>query len=378
MHEIWQAEQIFDGQTLHSGAALVTKDSRFVDLCDAGATIDGAVVHDLGPGVLCPGFLDLQVNGGGGVLLGQGDPFEAICTICATHGRLGSLGVMPTLITSDAPTMHAVLAAARRAVAEGVPGFQGLHLEGPFLDPARKGAHDADLIRPMTEGDLLALVAVAQDLPALMVTVAPKNASHDQIGALAAAGVVVSLGHTDATDAQARAAISAGATCVTHLYNAMSPLHHRAPGLVGAALDTPVWSGIIPDGIHVAATAFRIAVQAKPGKIFAVSDAMAVAGTDIATFTLNGRQIRRQDGQLTLSDGTLAGADITLPQAVRWMVERAGIALEQALAMVTSIPAQVIDRPEMGRFVPGAPADLVHLDNAFEVQGVWRSGVPVL
>ena len=376
MQEIWRAERIFDGQTLHSGRSLVTEGGRVVGLADA--PVAGAVVHDLGRGILCPGFLDLQVNGGGGVLLGQGDPFAEICTICATHGRMGSLGVMPTLITSDTTVMHAVLAAARQAAAEAVPGFLGLHLEGPFLDPACKGAHDADLIRPMTDGDLQALVAVARDLPAMMVTLAPANVSCDQIAALAAAGVVVSLGHSDATDTDACAAIEAGARCVTHLYNAMSPLRHRAPGMVGAALDQPVWAGIIPDGVHVEPTAFRVAMRAKPGQMFAVSDAMAVAGTDVAAFTLNGREIRRQNGRLTLSDGTLAGADISLPQALHWMVDKARVPLEQALAMVTRIPAQVIDRPAAGRLLPGSTADFVHLDDGFAVQGVWRSGVPVL
>ncbi|WP_323036480.1 N-acetylglucosamine-6-phosphate deacetylase [Pararhodobacter sp.] len=377
MRRMWRAAQIFDGQTLHRNRALLTDGGVVVDLIDAALVPTDCAENDLGEGILCPGFVDLQVNGGGGALLGLGDPYESIVALCAAHGRLGTLALLPTLITSDTATFHAVLDAGRRALRDQVPGFAGLHLEGPFLDPRRKGAHDPALIRRMTDRDLAALIEAARDLPAVMVTLAPENASLDQIAALAAAGIVVSLGHTDTDEATARKAIAAGATCATHLYNAMSPLSHRAPGLVGTALDAPIWAGIIPDGVHVSPTAFRVAMRAKPGRVFAVSDAMSVAGTDTTEFTLNGRTILRRDGRLTLADGTLAGADISLPQALKWMVETVGVPLAEALAMMTAIPGQILEQPLRGTLAPGAPADLVHLGEGFSVQGVWRGAEPV-
>jgi len=381
MRRLWRAERIFDGTTIHHGRALLTEGGHVLGLSDdtpdetPDETIDEQIT--LGPGILAPGFLDLQVNGGGGALLGQGDPDAALATICATHGRLGSTGVMPTLITSSEAVMLDVVEAARRATVDALPGFLGLHLEGPFLDPARKGAHDAALIRPMQDRDLAMLIEAARDLTALMVTLAPENASRDQIAALAAAGVVVSLGHSNAPEAVARDAIAAGATCATHLYNAMSPLGHREPGLVGAVLDGEIWAGIIPDGIHVAPGPFRLALRAKPGRMFAVSDAMAVAGTDRPEFMLNGRRIERRNGRLTLSDGTLAGADISLPHALRWMVQIAGIGLAEALAMMTSVPAQALELERYGTLNAGASADLVLINDDFTLGGVWRAGEPI-
>lgn len=381
MHRLWQGADLFDGETLRRDVWVLVEDGTVSALLPAGAAVpEGADRVVLEGGVLCPGFLDLQVNGGGGHLLGAGDPDAALAAICAAHGRLGTTGLLPTLITETEAVTGAVLAAGVRAARTGLPGFLGLHLEGPHLDPRRKGAHDADRIRPMTDADVAMLTAAAAALPALLVTLAPEAATLGQIAALAAAGVVVSLGHSDTDAAGARAAFAAGASCVTHLYNAMSPLGHRAPGLVGAALDAaPVHVGIIPDGVHVLAEPFRVALACKrgPGLLFAVSDAMAVAGTTLDAFTLQGRRILRAEGRLTLADGTLAGADVSLPQAVRWMVRDAGVPPERALAMVTAAPAAVLGLRDRGRIAPGLRADLVHLGEDWGLRGVWRAGAPV-
>lgn len=374
---IWRGARVFDGTRLHCGLALLAEGGRIRALLPEDETPGGAETLTLPGGILAPGFLDLQVNGGGGVLLGQGAPDAELATICAAHGRLGTTALLPTLITADRATTAGVLDAGRRALEAGLPGFLGLHLEGPHLDPRRKGAHDPALIRPMEDADLALLIDTARDLPVLMVTLAPASVTRDQIAALAAAGITVSLGHADCTEAEAVAAFDAGATVVTHLYNAMSPLTHRAPGLVGAALDGGGFAGIIPDGVHVAPAALRIAARALEGRLFAVSDAMAVAGTDLTGFTLNGRTIRRGDGRLVLPDGTLAGADISLPQALGWMVRHAGLTPEAALAMVTRIPAEVLGLADRGRLAPGARADLVHLRDDFTLGGVWRDGVPL-
>ncbi len=370
MRQVWRGARVFDGESLRDGVAVVVEDGIV-----AGVVRDTGAGHDLGGGVLAPGFLDLQVNGGGGAMLGQGDPDAALATICAVHARLGTTGLLPTLITTDPATTSAVIAAAQRAARTGLPGFMGLHLEGPHLDPRRKGAHEAALIRPMTADDLAALIAAARALPALMVTLAPEAATPGQIAALAAAGAVVSLGHSDCSEETARIAFAAGARGVTHLFNAMSPLGHRAPGLVGAALDSGVFAGIIPDGVHVALAPFRLAAKAAEGRLYAVTDAMAVAGTDGSGFTLNGRAIRRETGRLTLADGTLAGADITLPQALRWMVEVADLSLAAALAMMTRIPARVLGLRDRGMIAPGRRADFVHLRPDLSLSATWRAGI---
>jgi N-acetylglucosamine-6-phosphate deacetylase len=229
----------------------------------------------------------------------------------------------------------------------------------------------------MEEADLAVLVAAAGRLPALMVTVAPEAVTVEQIATLAGAGALVSLGHSDTGLAAARAGFAAGARAVTHLFNAMSPLGHREPGLVGAALDAEgVACGLIADGVHVAPEAMRVALAAKRGVdgVFLVSDAMSVAGTDMEGFMLGGRRILRHDGRLTLEDGTLAGADIDMVGSVRVLVRDVGVPLEVALAMASRVPAALIGRADLGRLAPGLAADLVHLDEGLRLAGVWRAG----
>jgi N-acetylglucosamine-6-phosphate deacetylase len=373
---IFSGAAIFDGTVLHRGLSLVVAQGRVVDL--TAAPPPGQVV-DLSGGVLAPGMIDLQVNGGGGVIVDGNATPESLAALCATHSRLGATGILPTLITDTPTATAAVLAAGIEAARRETPGFLGLHLEGPHLDPARRGAHDANLIRPMIDDDMARLCEAARHLPSLMVTLAPRAVSLDQIATLSRAGVIVSLGHADCTHDQALAAHGAGARVVTHLFNAMSALGHREPGLVGAALAHPFDVGLIADGVHVHPQVIRLAVAAKQaGAVFLVSDAMAVAGTNLPGFRLGGREIRRAGGRLTLADGTLAGADLTLPQAVRVMVRNVGLPLERALAMATSIPAHVIRRSaDLGNLTPGRVADMVHLSGMGELQKVWRSGSPL-
>lgn len=374
---IFSGADIFDGTILHPGLSLVVTDGRVAALTATPPL--GQTVH-LAGGVLAPGMIDLQVNGGGGVMVDGSATPASLAALCATHARLGATGILPTLITDTPAATAAVLAAGVVAARAGTPGFLGLHLEGPHLDPARKGAHDAALIRPMGDDDLMRLCAAARDLPALMVTLAPAAVTPDQIATLTRAGVIVSLGHAECTFAQAQAAHRAGARVVTHLFNAMSALGHREPGLVGAALALPFDAGLIADGVHVHPQAIRLALAAKQGgAVFLVSDAMAVAGTDLPGFTLGGRRIRRmsegEGGRLTLADGTLAGADLTLPHAVSVMVRDVGLPLGRALAMATSVPAGVIGRGgDLGQLAPGRQADMVHLAADGRLQGVWRAG----
>jgi N-acetylglucosamine-6-phosphate deacetylase len=370
MSTIFTGAAVFDGTLLLEGAALVVEDGRVAGIVPAEAAPDGARVT-LGGGVLAPGFVDLQVNGGGGVLLNDRPDLDGIRAICAAHARLGTTALMPTLITDTPAVTRATIEAGVAAAAEQVPAFLGLHLEGPHLDVRRKGAHDPALIRPMTPDDLAVLVDAAQRLPALIVTVAPESVTTEQIARLSAAGAVVSLGHSDTAAAAAHAAFAAGARMVTHLFNAMSQLGNREPGLVGATLDAGVQAGLIADGIHVAPECMRIALAANPDGLFLVTDAMPVAGTELTEFELNGRRILRRDGRLTLADGTLAGADIDFPGAIRVLV-RIGVPLPQTLHMATAAPAAAIGA-SCGSLAPGMPADLVHLDDDLALRGVWRA-----
>lgn len=370
--------RIFDGEAWHEDKALlVGADGRVTGIVDAGAVPAGLARTPLDGGMLVPGFVDLQVNGGGGVLLNDHPDREGIATICAAHARFGTTALLATLIT-DTPEITVKTLEAGAAAAGRVPGFLGLHMEGPHLSVERKGAHDPKLIRPMGEADFARLAAAARTMPVLLTTVAPETVGADQIRRLTQAGVIVSLGHSNAPCAMARAAAEAGASMVTHLFNAMSPLGHRDPGMVGNALDCgSLHAGLIGDGIHVDPVAIGIALRAKrqPGHIFLVTDAMATIGTDLASFTLNGRTVYRRGGRLELADGTLAGADIDMIASVRFMHRAVGVPLEEALRMASLYPARAIGRhADLGHLRTGATASAVHLSDGLEILDVWIGG----
>ena len=293
-----------------------------------------------------PGFVDLQVNGGGGVLLNDAPTVEGIATICRAHSRFGTTALLPTLITDTPETSRRALAAGAEAAAARVPGFLGLHMEGPHLSAGTQGSarRRASSVRWRRATSRCCRDAVGA-MPVLMMTVAPETVGTDQIRRLREMGVRVSLGHSNASCSMARAAADAGASMVTHLFNAMSPLAHRDPGMVGNALDNgSLHAGLIADGIHVDPVAIGIALRAKrgPGHIFLVTDAMATIGTALQSFTLNGRTIYRRNGRLTLADGTLAGADIDMLSSVRFMHETVGLPLDEALRMASRYPAEAI------------------------------------
>jgi len=274
---------IFDGYTRHHNKALVVMDGVCGAILDPDDIAGGIAVTPLDGGLLAPGFIDLQVNGGGGCLFNSAPNLDSIVTICRAHAEYGTTSLLPTLITDTLRITERAIEAGIRAFDRGIPGFLGLHLEGPHLSTARKGAHSPELIRPMMDEDVTYLCQVRTRLPHLMITIAPESVNNHQILALCEAGITVSLGHSNASAEQARQAFSAGACCVTHLYNAMSPLAHREPGLVGAALNAErVFAGLIADGHHVRAEAIDIALKCKSGegKLFLVSDAMSTIGSD--------------------------------------------------------------------------------------------------
>ncbi|MER9634528.1 N-acetylglucosamine-6-phosphate deacetylase [Mesorhizobium sp. M0228] len=373
--------RIFDGDDWHDNAALVVRDGLVEAIVAVGAVPSGVAPIETGGGMLVPGFVDLQVNGGGGVMLNDHPDVASIETICRAHAPFGTTALLPTLITDTSEITAAAVAAGAEAAQRKVPGFLGLHLEGPHLSIARKGAHDPALIRPMLDLDQAMLIAARKTLPVLLTTVAPESVEPDQVSALSNAGVIVSIGHSDTGYATARAFSEAGATVVTHLFNAMSQIGNREPALAGAALDTgTLFAGIIADGIHVDPATMAIALRAKqgPGKILLVTDAMATLGTDMTSFTLNGRTIHRKDGRLTLADGTLAGADLDMISAVRFVHRVVGLDLDEALRMASLYPAQAIGQSHrLGRFARGTAANIVSLSDDLDMKSVWIDGARV-
>ncbi|HEV7274933.1 MAG TPA: N-acetylglucosamine-6-phosphate deacetylase [Devosiaceae bacterium] len=368
--------RIFDGDTWHERSALVIDNGIVEGLIAADSPTDARRVPVDGA-MLVPGFVDLQVNGGGGVLLNEAPTLDGIRTICETHARFGTTALLPTLITDTPEVTLEAAAAGAAAASEQLPGFLGLHLEGPHLSLARKGAHDPGLIRAMQPIDIDRLAAARRALPNLLVTVAAETVDHRQIAALRAAGLVVSIGHSDASYALVKKAADAGATMVTHLFNAQSQMGNREPGVVGAALDLgELHAGLIADGIHVDAATIGIALRAKrgPGRIFLVTDAMSLTGTDRQRLTLNGREIIRAEGALRLADGTLAGADLTMIAAVSYMHRTIGLPLEEALRMAALYPAEALGVPDRGHLRRGAAADFTTLSVDLDVRSTWIGG----
>ncbi|ACP27258.1 N-acetylglucosamine-6-phosphate deacetylase [Sinorhizobium fredii NGR234] len=370
--------RIFDGIDWHDGCTLLIEAGHIKGIAPPGATAGEAETVDARGLLLVPGFIDLQVNGGGGALLNEQPTLDGIRQICAAHAKFGTTALLPTLITDTREIRAKAIEAGLAAQAAAVPGFLGLHLEGPHLSVARKGAHDPALIRPMEDADLTEMLACVKALGSLMVTVAPENTTKEQVRALATAGAVVSLGHTDVGFETACAYAKAGARTVTHLFNAMSGLGHREPGVVGAALATgTLHAGLIADGFHVDPASMGIALRGKrgPGQIFLVTDAMSPIGTDMKSFFLNGREILRKDGRLTLADGTLAGADIDMLSSVRFVHEKLGLPIEEAIRMASAYPADVMGiASHKGRLLPGTDADFVLLTPELGMKSTWIGG----
>ncbi|WP_173934851.1 N-acetylglucosamine-6-phosphate deacetylase [Chelativorans sp. Marseille-P2723] len=376
--------RLFDGERFQDGKALVIAEGKVEALVPEAEIAVRSDVRWLEGGILAPGFIDVQVNGGGGRLLNNDPSIGTFATIAEAHRQYGTTALMPTLITASREVTHAALAEAARAC-RTLDGILGLHLEGPHLAPAKRGAHLAELMRPMEDSDVDALCRAAQSVPVLHVTVAAEQVTADQVERLAKAGIIVSLGHTNATCEAAQALFAAGARGVTHLFNAMSGLSHRAPGLVGAALENgDVWCGIIADGHHADPVALRVALRAKrgPGRMFYVTDAMALVGSEADSFTLNERTVQRETGmvcsRLVLEDGTLAGSDLDMATAIRFGVEALDLPVEESLKMASAYPALYLGiAGERGFLKPGLCADFVHLGDDLSVQEVFVAGRPL-
>ncbi len=369
--------RIFDGEQIHQDRALWVREGRIEALTTAAKLPVGIPTLDLAGQLLAPGFIDTQVNGGGGVLFNDSPDVAGIRAIGRAHRRFGTTGFLPTLISDRREVMTAALSATREALAS-VPGVLGIHLEGPFLNLQRKGIHPAGMIRT-PEADALALLRTLESEAVTLVTLAPEQVSEGFIRQLATAGIIVAAGHTQATYEQMTQALGQGVSGFTHLFNAMSPLTSREPGVVGAALeDEHSWCGLIVDNHHVHAATLRIALRAKaPGKMMLVTDAVQTVGVAGREFELLGQSILRVDGRVSSPEGTLAGSDLDMASAVRNCVTLLGLSLEESLRMASLYPAEFLRLGHrFGRIREGFQASLVLLDEQLQVQQTWIDGVP--
>ncbi len=367
--------RVMTDRGLEDGLAVRLQDGRIAAIGPAEALSSGARIRDLEGGQLLPGFIDTQVNGGGGVLFNEQPNLAGIRQIGAAHRKYGTTGFLPTLISDDLSTVEAAIGATRKALAEGVPGVLGLHIEGPFLNVRRKGIHDASKFRSLDEGAFSLLTSL--DVGRTLVTLAPETVQADMIERLSAAGVLVAAGHSNATYATVRSALAHGLTGFTHLFNAMSPLTSREPGVVGAALESAeAWCGIVVDGKHVDPVVLKLAMRCRPlEKFMLVTDAMPCVGSDETSFMLQGKHITVRSGACYDDHGTLAGSNLDMAGAVRNAVEMLGLDLATAVAMASRYPAQFLGLGhELGRIAVGYRADLVLTDERLNVLETWIGG----
>jgi N-acetylglucosamine-6-phosphate deacetylase len=358
---------------LDDGLAVLIEGERIVDVLPR-AEAPAGTTRDLHGQRLLPGFIDTQVNGGGGVLFNDAPTVDAIRAIGRAHRRFGTTGFLPTLISDDLEVIDAALGAVREAIATRVPGVLGIHIEGPFLNPERKGVHDPAKLRALDDRAIELLSRPTGGRT--MVTLAPEMTTPASIRRLAAAGIVVSAGHTNATCAQVQAALAAGLRGFTHLFNAMSQLGSREPGAVGAALDDAAsFCGLIVDGVHVNPLTLKLALRAKlPSQFMLVTDAMSNIGNGDGDFRLQGKRIRVIDNELRDDDGVLAGANLTMSGAVANAVRLLGLELGVAVRMASANPATFLGLNDVGRIAPGQRACLVLTDDHGDVLETWIDG----
>lgn len=367
--------RVFNGTQILDGKTVVINDNKIADLTDTADIPTHGDVVDLQGRLLAPGFIDVQVNGGGGVLLNETPTVDGIRQIAEAHRQFGTTAMLPTMVSDEWTVMQAVGDAIADALKAGIPGVRGIHFEGPYLNKARKGVHNETVIR--TVDDQALTLFSRDDMGIVLTTLAPEQVTSDFISAVTRQGVIVCAGHTAGSYEDARRGLAAGITGFTHLFNAMSPFTSREPGMVGAALeDADSWCGLIVDGFHVHDASLRVAIAAKPkGKMMLVTDAMPTVGASEKRFTLYGEEIVAEDGRCATADGTLAGSDLDMASAVRNTVRRLGLPLEEALRMASLYPAQFLGLDDkLGRIAPGFDADFVLLDDELKVTATWIGG----
>ncbi|MCC4819641.1 MULTISPECIES: N-acetylglucosamine-6-phosphate deacetylase [Vibrio] len=366
--------KIYTGSDVLTDHAVVIENELIKKVCPISELPEGIEVRDLDGANLSPGFIDLQLNGCGGVMLNDEITADTMQIMHKANLKSGCTSFLPTLITSSDEDMRAVITAAREYHNQYQNQSLGLHLEGPYLNVAKKGIHSVDHIRK-SDSEMIELICENSDLVA-KVTLAPELNDPEHIERLRKAGVVVSIGHTNATYAEARQGFESGITFATHLFNAMTPMVGREPGVVGAIYDTPeVYAGIIADGFHVDYANIRIAHKIKGEKLVLVTDATAPAGADMEYFIFVGKKVYYRDGKCVDENGTLGGSALTMIEAVQNTVEHAGIALDEALRMATLYPATAIGvESKLGRIKKGMVANLAVFDRDFNVKATVVNG----
>jgi N-acetylglucosamine-6-phosphate deacetylase len=370
------ADYVFDGATLRRDYAVVIEGSHIRSVIRRDELSASVPTRHLPEGAwLAPGFIDTQVNGGGDMLFNDDQSPRVIAAIAAAHRRFGTTALLPTLLSATQEQMRAARNAVEVAASQD-PSIIGLHYEGPFLSPEKAGVHDRRMIRRPGAGDIELLAPLRHG--ALLVTLAPEEVPAGFIRSLADAGVRVSLGHSMASYAQTRAAISEGLTGFTHLFNAMRPLAGREPGPIAAALEEPAaWFGLIVDGEHVAPAMLRLALRGG-GQPMLITDAMPPVGGTRSEFSLYGQPIAVRDGRCTTADGILAGSVLDMASAVRNCVRLLGMPLATILRLASTAPAEFLGVDTwLGHLAPGYRADMAALDPAeVRVFATWVAGTP--
>lgn len=364
------ADKVFDGQQFLAEVTVEVMEGKIVAIHNS--VIPEAIYHE---GILSAGFIDYHVNGGGGLLFNFNPASETLTTMLRAHAKYGTTAILPTLITDDINTMTLAANAVANSLEAGNKGILGIHFEGPHLSIPKKGVHIESFIRPISDEEHK--LFSRQDLGIKLITLAPENVADEDISALLNNGVKVSLGHTNASFDRAMSAVELGVDGFTHLFNAMSPFTSREPGVLGAALAADgAYCGIILDGHHMHYSSAKIAYKAKPkGKLLIVTDAMSTIGSEQQGFDFFGIEIVREGDKLATKEGTLAGSALDMVTAVKNAVKHVGVGLSEALNMASLYPAQYLGLCEsMGSIQVGKQADLIIINNEFQVTNTWIAG----
>ena len=329
---------------------------------------------DLENDFLLPGFVDVQVNGGGGLLFNDDPSAETAIGIANAHRAFGTTSLLPTLISDDLDKVEQAIRAIDEAVGRNTPGIAGVHIEGPFLNVEKRGIHDERKLRKLSN-DAIGILTSAR-YAQVVVTLAPECVQPGQITRLSESGVKVCAGHTNASFDETRGALAAGITGFTHLFNAMTAMQSRSPGVIPAALESSAFCGVIVDGKHVHPAMLRLALRAKSDRrLMLVTDAMPVVGTDMDHFHLGGRRIGIRDGACRSEDGTLAGSALSMIEAVKNAMAMLDLGIEEASAMASRTPSSFLGvEDRIGSIAPGRRADLVRISPRFDIRQVWIGG----